>query len=96
MEEGNRKVIGRIEVTTVISSDHLIGLAPVANRQREGYQASHAVEQSTACRVSVRASAANAWNQNWNASNPGNQNNNNKTNLRRVRAVRRTGVTKYA
>ena len=42
MEEGNRKVIGRIEVTTVISSDHLIGLAPVANSNK-GFS-SHAVE----------------------------------------------------
>jgi retron-type reverse transcriptase len=34
-------------------------------------------------------SATNAWNQNWNSSNPGYQNNNNKTNAYRVRAVRR-------
>jgi len=34
-------------------------------------------------------SVTNAWNQNWNSSNPGNQNNNNKTNANYVRAVRR-------
>lgn len=74
---------------TVISSDHLIGLASVGPSQREGYQASREAEHSASRRVSVRASATNAWNQNWNSSNPGNQNNNNKTNTNRVRAVRR-------
>lgn len=58
---------------TVITSDHLIGLAPVGPGQREGYQASREAEHSASRRVSVRASATNAWNQNWNSSNPGNQ-----------------------
>lgn len=80
---------------TVISSDHLIGLAPVGRSQREGYPASRAVEYSAARRVSVRASATNAWNQNWNSSNPGNQNNNNKTNTYRGRAVRRPGAINH-
>ena len=80
---------------TVISSDHLIGLVPVGRSQREGYPASRAVEYSAARRVSVRASASNAWNQNWNSSNPGNQNNNNKTSAHRVRAVRRPGAINH-
>lgn len=73
---------------TVISRDHLIGFAPVAERQREG-KSSLTAEHSAARCVSARTSATNAWNQNWNSSNPGNQNNNNKTNAYRVRAVRR-------
>lgn len=79
-------------MTTVISSVHLIGFMPVGrvqSCQREGYQASLVMEDSIARRVSAWTSATNAWNQNWNSSNPGNQNNNNKTNTNRVRAVRR-------
>lgn len=83
-------------MTTVISSDHLIGSVPVAIRQREGYQASPTAECSAAGYVSVRTSASNAWNQNWNSSNPGNQNNNNKTTAYRVRAVRRPGAMRHA
>lgn len=74
---------------TVISSDHLIGLASVGPSQREGYQASREAEHSASRRVSVRASATNAWNQNWNSSYPGYQNFSNKTYTYRVRAVRR-------
>lgn len=73
--------------------DHLIGAAPVGlASQREGRKASFAAAFSAARRVSVQPSASNAWNQNWNTSNPGNQNNNNKTNVYRVRAVRRPGA----
>ena len=82
-------------MTKVISSDHLIGLVPVGSGQREGYPASREAEHSAPRRVSARASATNAWNQNWNSSNPGNQNNNNKTNTNRVRAVRRPGAINY-
>lgn len=57
-------------MTTVISSVHLIGSVPVGNRQREGYPASRAAELSAARRVSGQTSASNAWNQNWNSSNP--------------------------
>jgi hypothetical protein len=80
-------------MTTVISSDHLIGSVPVGLAiQRKGYPASLPAEHSAGRRVSARTSASNAWNQNWNSSNPGNQNNNNKTNANRVRAVRRPGA----
>lgn len=83
-------------MTTVISSVHLIGSASVGECQREGYQASFAAEDSAARRVSTQTSASNAWNQNWNSSNPGNQNNNNKTNTNRVRAVRRPEARHHA
>lgn len=79
-------------MTTVISRDHLIGSVPVGDRQREGYQASRLVENSALRRVSAQTSATNAWNQNWNSSNPGNQNNNNMTSTNRVRAIRRPGA----
>lgn len=80
-------------MSTLISRDHLIGSVPVGTScQRKGYPASLSAEQSSGRRVSVRTSASNAWNQNWNSSNPGNQNNNNKTNTNRVRAVRRPGA----
>lgn len=79
-----------------IMRDHLIGAMPVGANQRKGYQASPAAEHSAACRVSAWPSASNAWNQNWNSSNPGNQNNNNKTNTNRVRAVRRPKAVTYA
>ena len=72
-----------------ITSVHLIGVMPVGLGQRKGYQASLAAEHSAARRVSAWPSASNAWDQNWNSSNPGNQNNNNKTNANYVRAVRK-------
>lgn len=73
--------------------DHLIGAAPVEQAtQREGRKASCAAVIPAAQRVSAQPHASNAWNQNWDSSNPGNQNNNNKTNTNRVRAVRRPGV----
>jgi RNA-directed DNA polymerase len=68
---------------------HLIGAAPAAERPREGGDASFATGTPAARCVSAQPNASNAWNQNWNTSNPGNQNNNNKTNANRVRAVRR-------
>lgn len=72
---------------------HLIGAAPVEQAtQREGRKASCAAVLSAAWRVRAQPHASNAWNQNWNSSNPGNQNNNNKTNTNRVRAVRRPGA----
>jgi hypothetical protein len=83
-------------MTKVISSVHLIGVTPVGVFQRKGRKASLAPENSVARRVSVWPSASNAWNQNWNSSNPGNQNNNNKTNAYRVRAVRRPGAATHA
>ena len=83
-------------MTTVISRDHLIGSVPVGVCQRKGYQASRLAENSTLRRVSGQTSATNAWNQNWNSSNPGNQNNGNKTNTNRVRATRRPGARQYA
>lgn len=79
-------------MTTVISSVHLIGSMPVGSFQREGYPANLAADYSAARCVSAWTSATNAWNQNWNSSNPGNQNNNNKTNTNCVRAVRRPGA----
>lgn len=79
-----------------IASVHLIGVMPVGASQRKGYQASLAAEHSAARRVSAWPSASNAWNQNWNSSNPGNQNNNNKTNTNRVRVVRRPGAVNHA
>ena len=76
-----------------IMSVHLIGSMPVGQqRQRDGYQASLAAEHSAVRCVSAWTSASNAWNQNWNSSNPGNQNNNDKTNTYRVRAVRRSVI----
>ena len=83
-------------MTTVISRDHLIGSVPVGDCQRKGYQASRLAENSALRRVSGQTSATNAWNQNWNSSNPGNQNNNGKTNTNRVRAIRRPGARQYA
>ncbi len=83
-------------MTTVISRDHLIGSVPVAAMQREGYPASLFAETSASRRVSAQTSATNAWNQNWNSSNPGNQNNNNKTNTNRVRAVRQPEARHHA
>lgn len=83
-------------MTKVISSVHLIGSVPVGFCQREGYPANRAAEHSAVRRVSARTSASNAWNQNWNSSNPGNQNNNNKTNTNRVRAVRRPEARRHA
>jgi len=79
-------------MVTAITSVHLIGVMPVGYFQRKGYQASLTAEHSAARCVSAWPSASNAWNQNWNSSNPGNQNNNNKTNANRVRAVRRPGA----
>jgi len=80
--------------------DRSIGTAPVV-MQRKAYCSFCAVKTAQR-RVSARSntgsfnywsaseySATNAWNQNWNSSNPGNQNNNNKTNANYVRAVRR-------
>jgi len=72
-----------------VMSDQLIGTAPAALKQREGVNASFAVGSPAARCVSAQSHASNAWNQNWNSSNPGNQNNNNKTNTNRARAVRR-------
>lgn len=83
-------------MVTAIESVQLIGATPVGLHQRKGYQASHSVEHSAACRVSVWSIASNAWNQNWNSSNPGNQNNNDKTNTNRVRAARLPEAMKYA
>jgi len=81
-------------------SDRSIGTAPVA-MQRKAKCSFRAVKTARR-RVSARSntgsfnywsaseySATNAWNQNWNSSNPGNQNNNNKANAYYVRAVRR-------
>ena len=79
-----------------ITRVHLIGVMPVGASQRKGYQASLAAELSAARRVSAWPSASNAWNQNWNSSNPGNQNNNNKASAYRVRAVRRPGAVNHA
>lgn len=79
-----------------ITSVHLIGVMPVGASQRKGYQASRAAEHSAARRVSAWPNASNAWNQNWNSSNPGNQNNNNKSNTNRVRAVRRPEAVTHA
>ena len=80
--------------------DRFIGTVP-AGLQRKGI-ASFCPVNTRRRRVSARSntgsynywssseySSANAWNQNWNSSNPGNQNNNNKTNANYVRAVRR-------
>ncbi len=79
--------------------DRLIGAAPVAsgheraNRESASYGAPGSHDPWTPRCVSVspvsESSATNAWNQNYNSSNPGNQNNNNKTNNNRARAVRR-------
>jgi len=82
--------------------DRSIGTAPAAFGQRKGVCASFRVVLTARRCVSARSkpgatnywsaseySATNAWNQNWNSSNPGNQNNNNKTNANRVRAFRR-------
>jgi len=70
--------------------------------QRKGVRTSFCAVLTAQRRVSARSkfgsanywsaseySATNAWNQNWNSSNPGNQNNNNKTTAYYVRAVRR-------
>ena len=75
-------------IVTAIIRDLLIGAIP-AVKQRKGFIASLPMEFSVGRCVSVWPSASNAWNQNWNSSNPGNQNNNNKNNTNRVRAVRR-------
>lgn len=76
----------------VTSGDHLIGSVPVGTAaQRKGHQASLPAAASAGRHVSARTSASNAWNQNWNSSNPGNQNNNDKTNTNRVRAARPPG-----
>lgn len=77
----------------VTSGDHLIGSVSVGTAaQRKGHQASGPAAVSAGRRVSARTSASNAWNQNWNSSNPGYQNNNNKTNANRVRAARLPGA----
>lgn len=83
-------------MVTAIESVQLIGATPVGVSQRKGYQASQLVESSALCRVSVWSFASNAWNQNWNSSNPGNQNSNDKTNTNRVRAARLPEAMKYA
>jgi hypothetical protein len=72
----------------VSKSVHLIGPYPLGNH-RKGFIASLSAEDSADRCVSVRHSTTNAWNQNYNTSNPGNQNNNNKNNTNYVRAVRR-------
>jgi RNA-directed DNA polymerase len=82
--------------------DRSIGTAPAAYQQRKGVCANFRVVLTARRCVRARSklgssnywsaseySATNAWNQNWNTSNPGNQNNTNKTNAFRVRAVRR-------
>ena len=80
-------------MSTLISSDHLIGSVPVGLAiQRKGYPASLPAEHSAGRRVSARTSASYAWHQYWGSSYPGNQNNNNKTYTNRVRAVRRPGA----
>ena len=81
-------------------SDRSIGTAPVVMQRKAN--CSFCAVKTAQRRVSARSntgsfnywsaseySATNAWNQNWNSSNPGNQNNNNKTNANYVRAVRR-------
>jgi len=86
---------------TVSISDRSIGIMPAVIQQRKG-DASFRVVSTARRRVSAWSnygsynywsaseySTTNAWNQNWNSSNPGNQNNNNKTNANYVRAVRR-------
>lgn len=83
-------------MTTVVKSVQLIGDMSVDVSQRKGYQASQLVEHSAFCRVSTYPIASNAWNQNWNSSNPGNQNNNGKTNASRVRAARLPEAMNYA
>ena len=83
---------------TVSISDRLIGATPVATRDeragREPASFTAPGDDPRAVRCvsaspSSEFSATNAWNQNYNTSNPGNQNNNNKTNNNRARAVRR-------
>lgn len=83
-------------MVTAVKRVQLIGITPVGLHQRKGYQASHSVEHSAVCRVSVWSIAPNAWNQNWHSSNPGNQNNNGKTNTNCVRAARLPEAMKYA
>ena len=81
-------------------SDRSIGTAPVVMQRKAN--CSFCAVKTAQRRVSARSntgsfsywsaseySATNAWNQNWNSSNPGNQNNNNKANAIYVRAVRR-------
>ena len=67
---------------------HLIGPYPLGN-QRKGCKASFLAEDSAKQCVSVRHSTTNAWNQNYNTSNPGYQSNVDKGNSLYVRAVRR-------
>jgi len=74
---------------TAVMSDQLIGTAPAAAAQRDGACASFTEGAPSVRCVSAQSNASNAWNQNWNSSNPGYQNNNNKNNTYRVRAVRR-------
>jgi RNA-directed DNA polymerase len=88
--------VGSMSEAKVSHRDRLIGAAPVgrANEKAARTAASSEADASAALRVSAQPlseySATNAWNQNYNTSNPGNQNNNNKTNNNRVRAVRRS------
>lgn len=88
--------VGSMSEAKVSHRDRLIGAAPVgsANEKAARTAASSAADASAVLRVSAQPlseySATNAWNQNYNTSNPGNQNNNNKTNNNRVRAVRRS------
>ena len=92
--------VGRMMEATVSISDRLIGAAPVtcgderADRKSASFGVSGSSDSWTPRYVSVspssESSATNAWNQNYNTSNPGNQNNNNKTNTNRARACRRT------
>jgi len=79
----------------VSKRDHLIGPHPLSN-QRKGFIASFLAEDSAKQCVSVWHCSSNAWNQNYNTSNPGNQNNNNKNNSNYVRAVRRPEAVCHA
>ena len=91
---------GRMMEATVSISDRLIGATPVtpgdekAGREPASFGVFGSSGPWTPRCVSVspssESSATNAWNQNYNTSNPGNQNNNNKTNNNRARACRRT------